>query len=68
MTATPIPRSLAMSLYADLDYSVIDELPHGRIPIETAIISQKRRLEVIDRIRHACLQGRQAYWVSRNMP
>ena len=63
MTATPIPRSLAMSLYADLDYSVIDELPRGRIPIETAVISQKRRLEVIDRIRHACLQGRQAYWV-----
>jgi ATP-dependent DNA helicase RecG len=63
MTATPIPRTLAMSLYADLDYSVIDELPRGRIPIETAVISQKRRLAVIERIREACLQGRQAYWV-----
>jgi len=63
MTATPIPRTLAMSCYADLDYSVIDELPRGRIPVETAVISQKRRLEIIQRIRQACLQGRQAYWV-----
>ena len=63
MTATPIPRTLAMSAYADLDYSVIDQLPQGRIPVETVAISQNRRIEVIERIRQACLQGRQAYWV-----
>ncbi|MGH1484694.1 MAG: ATP-dependent DNA helicase RecG [Cellvibrionaceae bacterium] len=63
MTATPIPRTLAMSAYADLDYSVIDELPKGRIPIETVVISQKRREDIVERIRHACLEGRQAYWV-----
>jgi ATP-dependent DNA helicase RecG len=63
MTATPIPRTLAMSAYADLDYSVIDELPKGRTPIETVVISQKRRDEIIDRIRHACHEGRQVYWV-----
>lgn len=63
MTATPIPRTLAMSAYADLDYSVIDELPKGRLPVETVVISQKRREDIINRIRHACLDGRQAYWV-----
>ncbi|MFT7223043.1 MAG: ATP-dependent DNA helicase RecG [Cellvibrionaceae bacterium] len=63
MTATPIPRTLAMSAYADLDYSVIDELPKGRIPIETVVISQRRRPQIIERIRHACCSGRQAYWV-----
>jgi ATP-dependent DNA helicase RecG len=63
MTATPIPRTLAMSAYADLDYSVIDELPKGRIPVETVIISQQKRVSIIERIHHACLQGRQAYWV-----
>lgn len=63
MTATPIPRTLAMSAYADLDYSVIDELPKGRIPIETVIISQQKRPAIIERINHACQQGRQAYWV-----
>jgi len=63
MTATPIPRTLAMSAYADLDYSVIDELPKGRQAIETVVISQKRRPEIIERIRYACSQGRQAYWV-----
>ncbi|MEO0443159.1 MAG: ATP-dependent DNA helicase RecG [Pseudomonadota bacterium] len=63
MTATPIPRTLAMSAYADLDYSVIDELPAGRIPIETVIIGRQRRPKVIERIYHACKQGRQAYWV-----
>lgn len=63
MTATPIPRTLAMSAYADLDYSVIDERPKGRIPIETVVISQKRRQQIIERIRHACLEGRQTYWV-----
>jgi len=63
MTATPIPRTLAMSLYADLDCSAIDELPAGRIPITTLVIPQSRRDEVISRIREACLAGRQAYWV-----
>jgi len=63
MTATPIPRTLAMSAYADLDYSVIDELPKGRIPVETVIISQQKRPEIIQRIDYACQQGRQAYWV-----
>lgn len=63
MTATPIPRTLAMSAYADLDYSVIDELPEGRIPVETVVISQQRRADIVARINHACQQGRQAYWV-----
>jgi ATP-dependent DNA helicase RecG len=63
MTATPIPRTLAMSAYADLDYSVIDELPKGRIPVETVIISQQKRPHIVQRIDVACQQGRQAYWV-----
>ncbi len=63
MTATPIPRTLAMSAYADLDTSVIDELPPGRKPIETLVIQDQRRDEVIERVRKACLAGRQAYWV-----
>jgi ATP-dependent DNA helicase RecG len=63
MTATPIPRTLAMTAYADLDASVIDELPPGRAPIKTVLVSQARRDEVIERIRHACAEGRQAYWV-----
>ena len=63
MTATPIPRTLAMSAYADLDTSVIDELPPGRKPIHTAVIGNERRADVIARIRHACAQDRQAYWV-----
>jgi len=63
MTATPIPRSLAMTFYADLDLSVIDELPPGRQRINTAIVSAQRRDEVIERIRHASLAGRQVYWV-----
>lgn len=63
MTATPIPRTLAMSAYADLDYSVIDELPKGRIPVETVLISQQKRPAVIERIYHACQEKRQAYWV-----
>lgn len=63
MTATPIPRTLAMSAYADLDCSVIDELPPGRTPITTAVISDNRREEVIERVSLACAQGRQAYWV-----
>lgn len=63
MTATPIPRTLAMTAYAELDFSIIDELPPGRIPINTAVISQKRRDQIIDRIRLACQEGRQSYWV-----
>jgi ATP-dependent DNA helicase RecG len=63
MTATPIPRTLAMTAYADLDLSVIDELPPGRTPVNTVLISQQRRPEVIERVRSACAAGRQAYWV-----
>jgi len=63
MTATPIPRTLAMSAYADLDSSVIDELPPGRTPINTAIVSNDRREEVVTRIENACVDGSQAYWV-----
>ncbi len=63
MTATPIPRSLAMTAYADLDYSVIDELPAGRKPVTTVVVSTARRDEVIERIKNACEQGEQAYWV-----
>lgn len=63
MTATPIPRTLAMSAYADLDTSQIDELPPGRKPIETIAIPDARRDEVIERVRDACQSGRQAYWV-----
>lgn len=63
MTATPIPRTLAMSAYADLDCSVIDELPPGRTPVATAVVSDQRREEVVERVRAACAQGRQAYWV-----
>jgi len=63
MTATPIPRTLSMSFYADLDCSVIDELPPGRTPITTTVISNEKRHEIIARVRDACLQGRQVYWV-----
>jgi ATP-dependent DNA helicase RecG len=63
MTATPIPRTLAMTAYADLDVSVIDELPPGRTPVKTVVLSEARRDEVVMRIRTACLEGRQAYWV-----
>ena len=63
MTATPIPRTLAMTFYADLDYSVIDELPPGRTPIETVALSNDKRLEVIERVSNACEQGRQVYWI-----
>ncbi len=63
MTATPIPRTLAMTAYADLDVSVIDELPPGRTPVETVVVSDQRRDEIIERIRHACGDGRQSYWV-----
>ena len=63
MTATPIPRTLAMTAYADLDLSVIDELPPGRTPVATVVVSTERRAEVIARIAAACREGRQAYWV-----
>jgi ATP-dependent DNA helicase RecG len=63
MTATPIPRTLAMSAYADLDVSIIDELPPGRTPITTALVRSDRREQLIERISAVCGQGRQAYWV-----
>jgi len=63
MTATPIPRSLSMVAYADLDCSVIDELPPGRQAIGTVLIDAQRRAQIIDRVARACRSGRQAYWV-----
>ena len=63
MSATPIPRTLAQTLYADLDVSVIDELPPGRTPIVTVAIGQEKRGEVLQRLGEACREGRQAYWV-----
>lgn len=63
MTATPIPRTLAMSAYGDLDTSVIDELPPGRTPIQTVTIPLDRREEVLQRIASNCAEGKQAYWV-----
>ena len=63
MSATPIPRTLAMSYYADLDVSVIDEMPPGRTPIVTRLIADARRDEVVQRVRDACVAGSQAYWV-----
>ena len=63
MTATPIPRTLGMAAYADLDASVIDELPPGRQPVLTVVMPEARRDEVVDRARSACASGQQAYWV-----
>lgn len=63
MTATPIPRTLAMTAYAGLEVSVIDELPPGRTPVKTAAIDSTRREQVLERVAGACRQGRQAYWV-----
>lgn len=63
MSATPIPRTLAMSYMADLDVSVLDELPPGRTPILTKLVADSRREQVIERVRDACREGRQAYWV-----
>jgi ATP-dependent DNA helicase RecG len=63
MSATPIPRTLSMSYYADLDVSVIDQLPPGRTPITTKLLADNRRDEVIQGVRDACLQGQQVYWV-----
>lgn len=63
MSATPIPRTLSMSYFADLDVSVIDELPPGRMPIVTKLVSDERRDEILQRVREACMAGSQAYWV-----
>ena len=63
MTATPIPRTLAMAAYADLDTSIIDELPPGRQPVQTVALPETRRDEVVERVRSACQAGQQAYWV-----
>lgn len=63
MTATPIPRTMAMSLYADLDYSQIDELPPGRKPVTTSIVSQDQRDQLIQRVSESCKNGAQVYWV-----
>lgn len=63
MTATPIPRTLSMIAYADLDCSIIDELPPGRRPVDTVLIDSRRRDEVIARVARACREGRQVYWV-----
>jgi ATP-dependent DNA helicase RecG len=63
MTATPIPRTLAMAAYADLDTSIIDELPPGREPVSTIAVPETRRDEIIGRVREACQSGQQAYWV-----
>ncbi|MGL5949041.1 MAG: ATP-dependent DNA helicase RecG [Aeromonas sp.] len=63
MTATPIPRTLAMTAYADLDTSIIDELPPGRTPITTVALPDSRRSDVIERVKLACQAGKQAYWV-----
>ena len=63
MTATPIPRTLAMSAYGDLDNSIIDQLPPGRTPVKTVVLANHRRDEIIARVRNACQQQKQAYWV-----
>src|ERR1700687_1185906 len=63
MSATPIPRTLAMSFYADLDVSVIDEMPPGRTPVATKLVSQRRRAEIVERVRRVCAEKRQVYWV-----
>ncbi|UCH39748.1 MAG: ATP-dependent DNA helicase RecG [Gammaproteobacteria bacterium] len=63
MTATPIPRTMAMSIYADLDYSQIDELPPGRKPVTTSIVSEQQRASLIQRVAKSCADGGQVYWV-----
>ena len=63
MSATPIPRTLAMTLYADLDVSVVDELPPGRTPVRTVVVPEEKRAAIVARIDQACRSGRQAYWV-----
>lgn len=63
MTATPIPRSLAMTMYADLDCSIIDEMPVGRLPIKTVVMPDNKREDIIHRMYEACKNGQQAYWI-----
>jgi len=63
MTATPIPRTFSMSVYADLDSSIINEMPPGRMPVKTMVVGDDRRSIIIERVNSACLEGRQAYWV-----
>jgi len=63
MSATPIPRTLSMSYFADLDVTVIDEMPPGRTPVVTKLVSEERRDEVVERVRASCSEGAQAYWV-----
>jgi ATP-dependent DNA helicase RecG len=63
MTATPIPRTLTMSMYADMDVSIIDELPPGRQPITTTVLADSRRPDIVERVQAACRDGSQAYWV-----
>jgi ATP-dependent DNA helicase RecG len=63
MTATPIPRTLAMTAYADLDVSILDELPPNRSPVTTKVLAESRREDIVARISAACATGRQAYWV-----
>jgi len=63
MTATPIPRTLAMTAYADLKVSVIDELPPGRQPVKTVVLPNSRRGDIVERVHHACQENRQVYWV-----
>jgi ATP-dependent DNA helicase RecG len=63
MSATPIPRTLAMTLYADLDVSIVDELPPGRTPVRTVVVPEEKRAAIVARIDEACRSGRQAYWV-----
>ena len=63
MTATPIPRTLAMTAYAELDYSIIDELPPGRTPVNTVVLGQGKKTQIIERIAVNCAQGKQVYWV-----
>jgi ATP-dependent DNA helicase RecG len=63
MSATPIPRTLAMTLYADLDVSIIDELPPGRTPVRTVVVPEQKRAAIVQRIEESCRAGRQAYWV-----
>ncbi len=63
MSATPIPRTLAMTMYADLDVSIVDELPPGRTPVRTVVMPEEKRAQVVARIEAACREGRQVYWV-----
>jgi len=63
MTATPIPRTLTMTLYSDMDVSIIEELPPGRIPVSTSVIPDKRRGDIVARVNQACAEGQQVYWV-----